>query len=146
MEKCLSTLGCELCQCVFKGNSPDTEVDVKMYLKLKGYQETLHWILLYNTIEAEQGRRLCRISQCKKCQKLYCEGVEIPEDKAGDNFLALVYRWLYQEAYNIKYELTASPCKFNEEFLKLFDEKDKPFIAEWLKRPENQSVYKMYRN
>ena len=146
MEKCLSALGCKLCSCTFKEKSPNNDFDIGMYIKLKSYQETLYWMLIYNTLDAESNRRLCRVCKCKKCDKLYCEGIKIPDDKSGDSFLAAVYRWFYQEAYNIKYELAASKSKFDEEFLKLFDDKDKSFVMEWLKLPENQDVSKMYRH
>ena len=146
MEKCLSTLGCEMCSCVFKGNSPGTEVDIEMYIKLKGYQETLYWMLIYNTLEAEPDRRLCRVSKCKKCGKLYCEGMVLPDDKSGDSFLAAVYQWFYQEASNIMNELVASKSKFDEAFSNLFDDKDKLFVKRWLTLPENQHIFNMYRN
>jgi len=145
LGKCLSELKYEKCSCVFKGDSPETEIDAEMYVKLKGFQETLYWILIYTTLDAEPGRKLCRISRCKKCGKMYCEGSGIPEDKSGDSFLAVVYRWFYQEAYNIKREIVSPKSKFNEEFLKLFDDKDKPFVEDWLKLLENQDIMQMYR-
>ena len=146
MEKCIAKLGAEMCSCVFKGSCPNAGVDIEMYLKLRKHQETLYWMLSYATLDAEPDRRLCRVCTCKKCGKFYCEGMGIPEDKAGDSFLAALYRWFYQDAYNIQYELVASKSKFNEEFLKLFDDKDKPFVEDWLKLPENQHISQMYRH
>ena len=134
MKRCLSELGCELCTCVFTNG----ELDVNKYAGHMNYLETLYWILNYTSLERESDRCLCRVCKCEKCGNFYCESTYISDEKAGDSFLAEVYRWFYQSAYNFKNEFTVSKSKFNEEFLKLFDDKDKPFVKEWLKRQKNQ--------
>ena len=143
MEKCISKLGCELCTCVFEDDTPEKKVDAEKYVKHLDLQKTLYWVFNYTTLEAEPKRHLCRIGTCKKCGKFYCESIAIPDELSGDDVLACVYRLFYQQACIFKYGIVN---RFNGEFLKLFDDKDKFYVAKWLRNPGNQNNLQMYRN
>lgn len=102
------------------------------------------WALKYDTLDAPGADScLCRYGRCRICGKRLCACTDIPGDKTGDSFLAAVYRWMYQIWYG--HPLPEPFKTFREMFSALFHEADKPFVDEWLKRPENASVSQMYR-
>lgn len=105
------------------------------------------WLLKYDTLDAPGADScLCRAGRCRKCGKRLCAGTSIPPDKAGDSFLAAVYRWMYQIWSGMWLTLPEPFKTFQEMFLEVFHEADRPFIAEWLKRPENSDVLMIYRH
>ena len=60
-----------------------------------------------------------------------------------DDFLAALYRHLYQFHRNMGQRL--SEKEFRSKFVEMFREEDKSFVTEWLARPENSHVARMYR-
>lgn len=108
--------------------------------------ELLGWALKYVTLDAPGAdSRLCRYGRCRACGKRLCADLCIPVEKSGDSFLAAAYRWMNQLWHGMGSPLPNHYQTFREMFLALFHEGDKPFISEWLARPENQNVMQMYR-
>jgi len=104
----------------------------------------IEWHLHYRTLSSEPGRYLCRVGICSRCGKRFCSGTSLPDDISTDSFLATTYRWFYQMIFAAKGGIAVSA--FRERFLGLFHEVDRPTVSEWLERPENQSLWQMYRH
>lgn len=141
MERCLKALDCELCRCSFPGG----QLDAAAHVSNQSNIDTWHWLLAYTSLEPEPGRRLCRVGKCRSCGKLYCDSLEISADKGVDAFLACVYRLFSLSVYHHRPQLRPRDV-FQEAYLKLFREADRPFVTAWLERPENQSLWQMYCN
>ena len=62
---------------------------------------------------------------------------------AGDDFLAAVYRHLYQ-FHNASGCRFIDSIEFRERFVQMFHGQDQPLVRQWLERPENQSIQAMY--
>lgn len=103
----------------------------------------IHWELEYTDINKAEERRLCRVGSCSVCGGRLCHEMDASDQLAGDDFLAAIYRHLYQ-LHNAGGNHMAN-AEFRRRFVELFHEQDRPFIHEWLKRPENSHVSRMYR-
>jgi len=103
----------------------------------------IHWELEYTDINKVEKRRLCRVGTCRICGGRLCHDMDALDQLAGDDFLATVYRRLYQ-LHNTSRTRMAN-AEFRRRFAEMFHEQDRPFIQEWLMRPENSQVSRMYR-
>ena len=104
----------------------------------------IHWELDYADLNHPEKRRLCRVGACRICGGVLCHEMDASDALAGDDFLAAVYRHLYQ-VHNASGRLFMGSSEFREQFVQMFHEQDRPLIRQWLERPENQSVQAMYR-
>ncbi len=103
----------------------------------------IRWELDYTDIDRPEKRRLCRVGVCRICGGVLCHEMDASDDLAGDDFLAAVYRHLYQLHNAGGNHMTNS--EFRRRYVEMFHEQDRPFIREWLERPENGHVSRMYR-
>lgn len=102
--------------------------------------------LQYQTLEPEEGRHLCEVGRCRKCGRRYCRGVKLPADVTADEFLATLYRWLYQLKSVWHGPLPEGCDNFRQLFLSLFHEADQHLVQDWLSLPGNQRLMQMYRH
>ena len=98
--------------------------------------------LSYETLESPYPLRLCVFGTCKNCGGRLCVRVGVSVNLSGDDFLAAVYRSLYQ---GFRSHFNISSEAFRQMFAELFHEQDRPHIRYWLERPENQSALQLYR-
>lgn len=98
--------------------------------------------LSYASLASPHPYRLCLSGVCKKCGRRLCISLGQPGDSSDDDFLAAVYRYLYQ-VFNTNFGLEES-C-FRQMFTELFHEQDRPYIRYWLGLSKNQCVSQMYR-
>lgn len=98
--------------------------------------------LSYTSLASLHPYRLCLSGVCKKCGGRLCISLGEPGDFSGDDFLAAVYRYLYQ-VFNANFGM--GEVNFRQMFTELFHEQDRPYIRYWLKLPENQCMCRMYR-
>ena len=103
----------------------------------------IRWELEYTDIDQPEKRRLCRVGTCRVCGGRLCHDMDASDQLAGDDFLAAIYRHLYQ-LHNAGGNHMAN-AEFRRRFVEMFHEQDRPFIREWLERPENGHVCRMYR-
>lgn len=101
------------------------------------------WHLTYNTLEQISPYQLCLIGECRLCGGRLCIEQKPFGVISTDDFLAAAYRHLHQFHHNLAQPL--SEKDFRARFLEMFRKEDQPFVETWLTRPENQSVYTMYR-
>lgn len=122
---------------------PDFDVKVRHWSKNFEFQG---WALNYATLENRgPDSRLCWYGRCRACGKRLCSDMTLVTSRTVDCFLASVRRWVYEMWNHLGCPLLGSYKSFNEMLLTLFHEEDKPFIREWLARPENQNPLQMYR-
>lgn len=105
--------------------------------------ENVEWELDYTDLNRPEERRLCLVGACRVCGGRLCHEMDASDALAGDDFLAALYRHLYQ-VHNSDGRYMSSR-EFRERFVRLFHTQDQPFIQSWLERPENKSVHTMYR-
>lgn len=101
--------------------------------------ENVEWELDYTDLNRPERRRLCQVGVCRVCGGRLCHEMDASDALAGDDFLAALYRHLYQ-VHNAN-----GQYMFRERFIRLFHAQDQPFVQSWLERPENKSVHTMYR-
>ena len=102
--------------------------------------------LEYTTLGPEENRRLCKIGRCRVCGKQLCIGTKLPAQDTVDGLLAKIYRWMYQMWNAPRKALPDGILDFRTMFLALFHDEDLELVREWLSRPENQTIHRMYRN
>lgn len=90
----------------------------------------------YTTLASPHPYRLCLSGTCGKCGGRLCISLDEPGDLSGDDFLAAVYRHLYQ-VFNANFGMGES--RFRQMFTELFHEQDRPAVRCWLEgaRPFN---------
>lgn len=103
----------------------------------------VEWELDYTDLSRPEKRRLCLVGKCRICGGRLCQELDASDKLAGDDFLAAIYRHLYQ-VHNARGRYM-SRQEFRDRFIRMFHEADRAFICEWLDRPENQHVSRMYR-
>lgn len=121
----------------------DSNFDVKVLHWANNF-EFEGWALHYGTLDAPGAdSRLCWYGRCRVCGKRLCSDMTLATNETTDSFLAAICRWVY-EVWNSRGRPLPEPCQtFREMVLTLFHEEDKPFITEWLARPENQNVMQL---
>lgn len=129
----------DLCSC-----KPMQDVDpFQLAIHLAENITDVDWELSYQSLSVIIPYRLCLIGKCRICGGRMCMEQKPFGIVTADDFLASVYRYLYQFHRNIGQKL--SDREFRAKFVEMFHEKDRPYVMEWLRRPENQSVHTMYR-
>ena len=98
--------------------------------------------LSYETLESPHPLRLCVFGVCKNCGGRLCVSVGVSVTLSGDDFLAAVYRDLYQ-VFRANFNISSEA--FRQMFAELFHKQDLPHIRYWLERQENQSALLLYR-
>lgn len=86
--------------------------------------------LEYNTLEAEESCRLCKVGRCHICGQRLCIGTELPAQATVDDLLNEVYHWMYQMWDGPHGPVTG----FHEAFLSLFHESDHELVRGWMKK------------
>ena len=137
-KKCLQDKG-QMCSC----HALDSKDIMARVAHVGENMRTTDWELDYTTLHRPEIRRLCVVGVCQQCGGRICVSLS-PDDSAyGDDLLAMMYRHLWQ--YHHATSQHMSTALFREMFATMFHEQDQAFIREWLERPENQSVQRMYR-
>lgn len=103
----------------------------------------VEWELDYTDLSRPEKRRLCLVGKCRVCGGRLCQELDASGELAGDDFLAAIYRHLYQ-VHNAGGRYMPSR-EFRARFIRMFLEPDQLFIREWFDRPENQQIFQMYR-
>lgn len=101
------------------------------------------WHLTYNTLEQVSPYQLCLIGKCMLCGGRLCIEQKPFGVIATDDFLAVAYRHLYQFHHNLAQPLSTKA--FRAKFVEMFRKEDRAAIEDWLARPENSHVARMYR-
>ena len=101
------------------------------------------WHLSYQSMECVTPYQLCLVGRCRICGGRLCMEQEPFGVNTTDDFRAALYRHLYQFHRNMGQRL--SEKEFRSKFVEMFREEDKSFVTEWLARPENSHVARMYR-
>lgn len=131
----------ELCSCEAVGKKNGDMLALVEHIAVN--MTDIHWELEYTDIDRPEKRRLCRVGVCRVCGGRLCHEMDVSDELAGDDFLAAIYRHLYQlHSAGGNYMTSA---EFRRRFVEMFHEQDRPFLREWLARPENSHVAKMYR-
>ena len=104
----------------------------------------IRWELDYTDLSRPEKRRLCRVGTCRICGGVLCHEMDASDHLAGDDFLAAVYRHLYQIHHAKGRDMTEA--EFRRRFVELFHVQDRPVVRAWLERPENSDVRYMYRH
>lgn len=129
--------------CVCKPIEERDHDPIALLLHVSTNMEKAEWELDYTDINRPEKRRLCLVGVCRVCGGRLCHELDASDDLAGDDFLAAIYRHLYQfHNANGRY---MSSREFREKFTLMFHEQDRTFIREWLARPENRNIHSMYR-
>lgn len=115
----------------------------QMAVHLAENMTDVNWYLTYNTLDQVSPYQLCLIGKCRLCSGRLCIEQKPFGVISTDDFLAAVYRHLHQFHHNLVQPL--SKKDFRARFLEMFRKEDQTFVETWLARPENQSVYTMYR-
>ena len=100
------------------------------------------WHLSYQSMECVTPYQLCLVGRCRICGGRLCMEQKPFGVNTTDDFLAALYRHLYQFHRNMGQRL--SEKEFRSKFVEMFHEEDKSFVTEWLVRPENSHVARMY--
>lgn len=104
----------------------------------------VEWELDYTDLSRPEKRRLCPGGQVPaSAAGRLCQELDASDELAGDDFLAAIYRHLYQ-VHNAGGRYMPS-WEFRARFIHMFLEPDQSFIRGWLDRPENQHIFRMYR-
>ena len=103
----------------------------------------VEWELDYTDLSRPEKRRLCLVGKCRICGGRLCQELDASDELAGDDFLAAIYRHLYQ-VHNAGGRYMPS-WEFRARFIHMFLAPDQSFIRGWLDRPENQHIFRMYR-
>ncbi len=98
----------------------------------------IRWELEYTDINRPEKRRLCRVGSCRICGGRLCHDVDAFDHLAGDDFLAAVYRHLY-EIHNAG-DNHMECSEFRLRFVEMFHEQDRPLIRKWLDGAGNRRV------
>lgn len=103
------------------------------------------WAVRYDSID-RPGPDACmgKHGHCRTCGKCMCVTGGTLTERCGDSFLSAAYRWLYQMWQNDRH-LPYGCVSFRELFVSLFREADRPAVQAWLEKPDNQSIFQMYR-
>lgn len=129
----------ELCSCgpVQNGDS------FRMAIHLAENMTDVDWHLTYGSLKKINPYQLCLVGKCRICGGRLC----IEQKSFGvittDDFLAAAYRHLHQFHHNLGQPL--SDVDFRVKFVEMFREEDRATVKEWLARPENSHVARMYR-
>lgn len=102
----------------------------------------VEWDLDYTDLSRPEKRRLCLVGRCRICGGRLCHELDASDELAGNDFLAAIYRSLYQ-VHNPGGRYMPS-WEFRVRFIQMFHEPDQGFVREWLDRPENQHISQMY--
>ena len=103
----------------------------------------IRWELDYTDLNHPEKRRLCRVGTCRVCGGVLCHELDASDPLTGDDFLAAVYRHLYQVHRARGRDMT--DAQFRRQFVEIFHNQDRPVVRAWLERPENSDVRHMYR-
>ena len=132
----------EMCSCI-PVKSKDAEDLIKSICHLTEYLIDPVWEFEHTTLDKPEERRLCIIGRCAICGKQLCTGLHVDASLFGDDLLAALYRHLYQfhsgRGCSLRCEV------FREKFLLMFPEEEQRRIHDWLNKPENTSVWRMWR-
>lgn len=129
----------QLCSCVALKKKDFLALAIHVYENMTDVQ----WELDYTDLFQAEPRRLCRVGVCRDCGGRLCHEVDASNNMAGDDFLSAIYRHLYQLDTPDGTQMTNRD--FREKFVQMFHEQDRPFLREWLARPENSHASGMYR-
>ena len=128
-----------LCTCgpVQKGDS------FQMAVHLAENMTDVDWRLTYNNLTVVHPYQLCMVGKCRICGGRLCIEQKPFGIISTDDFLAAAYRHLYQFHHNLAQPLSAK--EFRARFVEMFRKEDRAAIEDWLARPENSHVGRMYR-
>lgn len=136
-KNCHKKLG-ELCSC----GPVQSGEPVRIALHLTENITDVDWHLSYGSLKKIEPYQLCLVGRCRICGGRLCMEQKPFGVNTTDDFLAAVYRHLYQFHRHMGQRL--SEKEFRSKFVEMFREEDKSFVTEWLARPENSHVARMY--
>lgn len=116
---------------------------IGLFIHIHENMKDVEWELDYTDLSRPEKRRLCLVGKCRVCGGRLCQELDASDELAGDDLLAAIYRHLYQ-IHNAGGRYMPRQ-EFRDRFIRMFHEADRAFICEWLDRPENQHVSRMYR-
>lgn len=124
----------ELCSCAPVKNKGKDISALAVHIAVN--MTDIRWELEYTDIDRPEKRRLCRVGSCRICGGRLCHDVDTFDHLAGDDFLAAVYRHLY-EIHNAG-DNHMDREEFCLRFVEMFHEQDRPRIRKWLDGPESR--------
>ena len=130
-----------LCSCSPVKNREDNLLALLEHMAVN--MTDVHWELDYTDLNRPEKRRLCRVGTCRVCGGVLCHELDASDPLTGDDFLAAVYRHLYQVHRARGRDMT--DAQFRRQFVEIFHNQDRPVVRAWLERPENSDVRHMYR-
>ncbi len=116
---------------------------IGLFIHIHENMKDVEWELDYTDLSRPEKRRLCLVGKCRVCGGRLCQELDASDELAGDDLLAAIYRHLYQ-VHNAGGRYMPRQ-EFRDRFIRMFHEADRAFLCEWLDRPENQHVSRMYR-
>lgn len=131
----------DLCSCPPVRNRAENVLTLIEHLAVN--MTDIRWELDYTDLSRPERRRLCRVGACRVCGGVLCHELDASDHLAGDDFLAAVYRHLYQLHHAKGKDMT--DAEFRRRFVEMFHDQDRPLIRAWLERPENSHICRMYR-
>lgn len=116
---------------------------IGLFIHIHENMKDVEWELDYTDLSRPEKRRLCLVGTCRVCGGRLCQELDASDELAGDDFLAAIYRHLYQVRKAGGRHMPS--WEFRERFIRMFLEPDQRFIRGWLDRPENQHISQFYR-
>ena len=115
----------------------------RMAVHLADNMTDVDWRLSYNSLMDIHPYQLCMVGKCRICGGRLCVEQKPFGIITTDDFLAAAYRLLHQFHHNLAQPLSTKA--FRAKFVEMFRKEDRASIEDWLARPENSHVSRMYR-
>lgn len=98
---------------------------------IAGNIRDVQWELDYATLAEPEEMRLCIVGICGKCGDRLCYGIFLGGEATGDKLIESIYTYL--ALFHKLDGLQIDAGRFEDKFLRLFHEQDRPDVEKWLK-------------